>query len=77
MVNHTAKSASLLDEGCTCTFNGHFLEAGHKGIEDMRVMIIDKTNVNEPTNREGFWAYKLIEFVYTSGTQFKRFYINI
>ena len=32
----------------------HFLEAGHKGIVDMRVKIIDKTNVNDPTNREGF-----------------------
>ena len=41
----------------------HFLEAGHKGIEDMRVRIIDKTNVNDPTNREGFWAYKLNSFI--------------
>ena len=41
----------------------HFLEAGHKGIEDMRVKIIDKTNVNDLTNREGFWAYKLNSFI--------------
>ena len=25
--------------------------------------IIDKTNVNDPTNREGFWAYKLNSFI--------------
>ena len=25
--------------------------------EDLRVKIIDKTNVYDPTNREGFWAY--------------------
>ena len=29
----------------------------------MVTKIIDRTNVNEPTNREGFWAYKLKSFV--------------
>ena len=28
-----------------------------------RVKIIDKTNVNNPTTREGFWAYKLDSFI--------------
>ena len=27
----------------------HFLEEGHKGIEDIQVKIIDRTNVNDPT----------------------------
>ena len=37
---------------------------GQRGIEDILVTsIIDKTNVNEPTQREGFWAYKLNSFV--------------
>ena len=29
----------------------------------MRVKIIDKTNVNDPTKREGCWAYKLNSFI--------------
>ena len=41
----------------------HFYEEGHRGILDMSVKIIDKTNVNEPTNRQGFWAHKLKSFV--------------
>ena len=44
-------------------FYPHFFEEGHRGIEDILVTIIDKTNVNEPTQREGFWAYKLNLFV--------------
>ena len=28
--------------------------------EDLRVKIIDKTNVYDPTNREGFWAYSWV-----------------
>ena len=36
---------------------------GQRGIEDILVTIIDKTNVNEATQREGFWAYKLNSFV--------------
>ena len=36
-----------------------FFEEGHKGLVDVRIMIIDKTKVNEPTEREGFWAYEL------------------
>ena len=44
-------------------FYPHFFEEGHRGIEDILVTIIDKTNVNEPTQREEFWAYKLNSFV--------------
>ena len=40
-------------------FYPHFFEEGHRGIEDILVTTIDKTNVNEPTQRERFWAYKL------------------
>ena len=29
----------------------------------MNVKIIDKTDLNYPTNREGFWAYKLNSFI--------------
>ena len=35
----------------------------HKGLEDVKDMIIDKTNVNQPTERESFWAYRLNTFV--------------
>ena len=41
----------------------HFFEDEHKGLEDMVVKMIDKTNIYDPTNREGFWAYKLNSFV--------------
>ena len=41
----------------------HFLEEGHKGIEDIQVKIIDLTDVNDPTYREGFSTYKLDSFV--------------
>ena len=41
----------------------HYFEMGHRGIEEMLVTIIDKTNINEPTQREGFWAYKLNSFM--------------
>ena len=41
---------------------GHFFEEGHKDIEES-VKIIDRTDVNDPTYREGFWTYKLDTFV--------------
>ena len=41
----------------------HFYEEGHEGIENMIVKIIDKTNISEPTIKEGFWAYKLNSFI--------------
>ena len=42
--------------------HAQFFEQGHNGINDMCVKIIDKTDINEPTKREGFWAYKLDSF---------------
>ena len=36
-----------------------FVKEGHRGIEDIVVKVIDKTNVKEPTQREGFLTYKL------------------
>ena len=50
----------------------HFYEEGHEGIENMDVRIIDKTNINEPATREGFWAYKLNSFV-TNGLNIRDF----
>ena len=35
-----------------------FFGPDHYGIGCMGVKIIDKTDVNEPTRREGFWTYK-------------------
>ena len=33
------------------------------GLADVEVIVIDRTNVNDPTQREGFWAYKLDIFI--------------
>ena len=33
---------------------------GHNGLEDKIVMVIDRTNVNDPN---GYWAYKLNSFI--------------
>ena len=41
----------------------HFFSNGPEGVNDMTVLIIDKTDVKEPTRREAFWAYKLNSFV--------------
>ena len=56
------KRQDLLNQD-TGNLDAHFYEEGHRGILDISVKIIDKTNANEPTNREGFWAYKLKSFV--------------
>ena len=40
----------------------HFINQGHNGMQDVKVKIIDKTNVACPTRRERFWAYKLNSF---------------
>ena len=38
----------------------NFFSNVHEGVNDMTVLIIiDKTDVREPTRREAFWAYKL------------------
>ena len=41
----------------------HFYEEGHKGIENIQVKIIDRTDINDPKFREGFWTYKFDTFV--------------
>ena len=53
----------------------HFFESGHNGLEDVRVKIIDKTNVNDPT-REGLWAYKLDSFIPRGLNITKRFFVQ-
>lgn len=35
----------------------HLFSEYHQGLSDLFVTIIDKTNVNDPTAREGFWTY--------------------
>ena len=40
----------------------HFFGEEHEGLVDLRVIIIDKTNMNDPTQREAFWAYILDTF---------------
>ena len=44
---------------CICSF---FL-IRPLGCYSKRLKIIDKTNANEPTRREGFWTYKLDTFI--------------
>ena len=34
----------------------HFFELGHNRLDRLVVKVIDRTNVNEPTVREGFWT---------------------
>ena len=41
----------------------HFCEPKHTGLEEMQIKIIDKADINNPTEREGFWAYKLDSFI--------------
>ena len=41
----------------------HFFGPGHKGLCDVSVIIIVKTNISEPTQREAFWVCKLDMFV--------------
>ena len=41
----------------------HFFSEGHKELEDVNVMVIDKTDLNDPTNREDFGANKLNTFI--------------
>ena len=36
-----------------------FLADGYRGLSDLSATIIDKIDVNNPTEGEGFWAYKL------------------
>ena len=41
----------------------HFFGEGHRGLDDIIVTIIDKTDISKPAEREGFWVYKLDPFV--------------
>ena len=43
----------------------HSFSNRHEGVirVNMTVLIIDKTDVREPTRRKAFWAYKLNSFV--------------
>ena len=41
----------------------HFCKADHEGMKDISVKIIDRTSLEDPTRREGFWAYKLDSFI--------------
>ena len=52
----------------------HFFEDGHKVLEKMVVKIIDKTNINDPTNREGFLVLQ-IEFIYTKSFKLEGFFV--
>lgn len=37
----------------------HFYEKGHRRLKDLKVQIIDVTDVNKPNERESFWMEKL------------------
>ena len=39
----------------------HVFSNGHEGVNDM-TLLIDKTDVREPTRREALWAYELNSF---------------
>ena len=41
----------------------HFFQSDTNGMKDLSVMIIDKTDVKDPTWKEGFWTYKLNSFI--------------
>ena len=40
----------------------HFFGEEHEVLADLRVIIIDKTNMNDPRRGEAFWAYNLDKF---------------
>ena len=52
-------------EICGKHLYSHFYTEGHLGIKDLSVMIIDVTNVNNPTERESFWIEKLCTYIPT------------
>ena len=41
----------------------HFFAEDHVGLIDVRVQIIDRTDVTQSTEREAFWAFKLDSIV--------------
>ena len=40
----------------------HFFEQGHKGLEDLRIHIIDVTDINKHNEGESFWIEKLMTY---------------
>ena len=41
-------------------FHGHFSSEGHNGlINDVEIVLIDKTDPSDPTRREELWRNKL------------------
>ena len=41
----------------------HSFTEGHEGLSDLSVNIIDRLDVTNPTDREGYWIYRLNTFV--------------
>ena len=41
----------------------HLFQSDTNGMKDLSVVIIGKTDVKDPTRREGFWAHKLNSFI--------------
>ena len=41
----------------------HFFSEGHDGLADLSVNIINKTDMQNPTDRKAYWIYKLNSFV--------------
>ena len=41
----------------------HFFTECHEGLSDLIVNIIDRLDINNPTNREGYWIYRLNTFL--------------
>ena len=52
-------------EICGKHLYSHFYTEGHLGIKDFLVMIIDGTNINNPTERKSFWIEKLCTYIHT------------
>ena len=41
----------------------HIFLVRRKRFEHIKVMVTDKTDLNDPPNSEGFWTYKLNTFI--------------
>ena len=41
----------------------HFCEPEHKSLKEMQIKIIGNAGRNDPTEKEGFWVYKLDSFI--------------
>lgn len=61
--NNHKSSLNRYGEGkrniCGQQLYAHFYGEGHLGLKDFMVRVIDTTNVNDPTKREGFWIEKI------------------